>query len=126
MFASQSSSTDNSAVQKLIGLSPTFAIDVSNSGDGIMSISFACSMRPRALSARNQLDLVLEDLFLFPNASNKESRISSGKWSLLKMIKRATYIVSLIQLLDLFRAYLSKKIALVQCAVLYINSLSRA
>ena len=70
-------------------------MDASLSDDGIMSISFAFLTRSRALSARDRLGLVPEDLVFFPNASNRESCISSGKWFLLRMIKRATYVVSI-------------------------------
>ena len=90
MFLSQSISTYNPAVQKSDGVSPILAMNVSISEEGIMSGSLACLIRSRALFARERLSLVLEDSFFFPNASNRESRVSSGKWSLLRMIKRAT------------------------------------
>lgn len=79
MFLSQSSSTDNPEVQKSDGVSLILATNVSISEDGIMSGSLACSMRSRALFARDRLGLVPEDSFFFPNASNRESRVSSGK-----------------------------------------------
>lgn len=44
-----------------------------------MSGSLARLMRSRAFFARDRLGLVLEDSFFFPNASNRESRVSSGK-----------------------------------------------
>ena len=79
MFASQSSSSDSPAVQNSEGVSPILLMDVSNLADGIMSTSLACSTLERALFALERVDVVAKDLFFFPNASNRESRVSSGK-----------------------------------------------
>lgn len=68
MFVSKSIS-DIPAVQKSEEVSPILGIDVSVLADGIISTSITCSMRSRALFARERVGVVLEDLFFLRKRS---------------------------------------------------------